>query len=94
MKTNRMADHTASKRKRAGKPGKTVGQALAQARAMSSTKGRLQAPPARTDDGLRLRGRLRALYHGSSPAAVRFRLTVLWIDFLIILLFIFLMSPV
>ena len=30
--------------------------------------------------GLRLRARLRALYHGSSPVAVRFRLAVLVID--------------
>ncbi|WP_332656762.1 potassium channel family protein [Brevundimonas sp.] len=34
--------------------------------------------------GLRLRARLRYLYHGSSPRAVRFRLAVIVIDFLII----------
>lgn len=39
-------------------------------------------------DGLRLRARLRALYHGGSPAAVRFRLTVLVIDFAIVAFFI------
>ncbi|MFA4893912.1 potassium channel family protein [Brevundimonas sp.] len=35
-------------------------------------------------DGLRLRARLRYLYHGSSPLAVRFRLAVIAIDFAII----------
>ena len=35
-------------------------------------------------EGLRLRARLRALYHGSSPVAVRFRLAVLIIDLIII----------
>ena len=35
-------------------------------------------------DGLRLRARLRYLYHGSQPPAVRFRLTVIVIDFAII----------
>lgn len=35
-------------------------------------------------DGLRLRARLRYLYHGFSPAAVRFRLTVIVIDLAII----------
>ena len=45
---------------------------------------------ARNDDdhGWRLRARLRALYHGSSPTAVKFRLAVLWIDFAIIAFFI------
>lgn len=37
---------------------------------------------------LRLRARLRALYHGSSPVAVRFRLAVLVIDLIIIGFFI------
>ena len=35
-------------------------------------------------EGLRLRARLRYLYHGSSPLAVRFRLAVITIDFAII----------
>ena len=35
-------------------------------------------------EGLRLRARLRYLYHGSQPPAVRFRLTVIVIDFAII----------
>lgn len=35
-------------------------------------------------DGLRLKARLRALYHGSSRTAVEFRITVLVIDLLII----------
>jgi voltage-gated potassium channel len=38
-------------------------------------------------DGLRLRARLRALYHGSSVTAVRFRLAVLIIDLIIIAFF-------
>ena len=38
--------------------------------------------------GLRLRARLRALYHGSSPVAVRFRLAVLIVDLAIVAFFI------
>jgi voltage-gated potassium channel len=38
-------------------------------------------------EGLRLRARLRYLYHGSSPLAVRFRLAVIVIDFAIIAFF-------
>jgi len=38
--------------------------------------------------GLRLRARLRKLYHGSSPVAVRFRIAVLAIDLAIIAFFI------
>ena len=38
-------------------------------------------------DGLRLRARLRYLYHGGQPAAVKFRLTVIVIDFAIIAFF-------
>lgn len=38
--------------------------------------------------GLRLRARLRALYHGTTPAAVRFRLWVLVVDLAIIAFFI------
>jgi voltage-gated potassium channel len=45
-----------------------------------------QPPP--NKDGLRLRARLRALYHGSSPVAVRFRLAVLAIDLLIVAFFV------
>ena len=41
------------------------------------------AEPPRAE-GLRLRARLRYLYHGSQPPAVRFRLTVIVIDFAII----------
>ena len=36
------------------------------------------------EDGLRLRARLRYLYHGSQPPAVKFRLTVIVIDIAII----------
>lgn len=39
-------------------------------------------------EGLRIRARLRALYHGSSPPAVRFRLAVIAIDFAIIAFFV------
>ena len=38
-------------------------------------------------EGLRLRARLRYLYHGSSPLAVRFRLAVIVVDFAIISFF-------
>lgn len=45
-------------------------------------------PPPPTDaapaEGLRLRARLRYLYHGSSPVAVRFRLAIIVIDLAII----------
>ena len=40
------------------------------------------------DKGLRLRARLRALYHGTSPTAVRFRYAVLIVDLAIIGFFI------
>lgn len=39
-------------------------------------------------EGFRIRARLRALYHGSSPTAVRFRLAVIAVDFVIIAFFI------
>ena len=35
-------------------------------------------------EGLRIRARMRYLYHGSSPAAVRFRLAIIVVDFAII----------
>lgn len=44
------------------------------------------------DDGLRLRARLRYLYHGSQPPAVKFRLMVIAVDFAIIAFF--LASPI
>ena len=44
------------------------------------------APPHRRN-GLRLRARVRALYHGDSPTAVRFRLAVIVVDFAIIAFF-------
>jgi hypothetical protein len=40
------------------------------------------------EQGLRLRARLRALYHGASPAAVRFRYGIIVIDLAIIAFFI------
>lgn len=58
-------------------------RSVAAARAAKRDKDRrhAQPPPA---EGLRLRARLRYLYHGSQPAAVRFRLGVIALDFLII----------
>lgn len=50
---------------------------------MNRTTPAPAADPPRAE-GLRLRARLRYLYHGSGPAAVRFRLTVIVIDFIII----------
>ncbi|WP_420470200.1 potassium channel family protein [Brevundimonas sp. FT23042] len=49
---------------------------------MSASQTDLPDPTPRRD--WRIRARMRALYHGSSPAAVRFRLTVIVIDFAII----------
>ena len=43
--------------------------------------------PEKPDGGLRLRARMRYLYHGGSPAAVRFRLAVIVVDFIIIAFF-------
>ncbi|MDP2764504.1 MAG: ion channel [Brevundimonas sp.] len=45
-------------------------------------------PVEEKNGGLRLRARLRALYHGSSVTAVRFRLAVLIIDLIIIAFFV------
>lgn len=56
---------------------------------MSRTTPASESEPAEErHSGLRLRARLRALYHGSSPTAVRFRLAVLIIDVIIIAFFI------
>ena len=57
---------------------------------MDAMKPPAKAPPPRTlkRHGLELRARLRYLYHGASPLAVRFRLTVVVIDFAIIAFFI------
>lgn len=52
-------------------------------RAPSAPKSAPRSVPAKAE-GLRLRARLRYLYHGSSPLAVRFRLAVIVIDFAII----------
>ena len=52
------------------------------AHGLGSTDPEAVMPPRR--DGLRLKARLRALYHGSSRTAVEFRITVLIIDLLII----------
>lgn len=53
-----------------------------------SRTGSEPKPAAEKPEGLRLRARLRALYHGSSPVAVRFRLAVLIIDLMIVAFFI------
>lgn len=53
-----------------------------------SRTGSEPQPAAEKPEGLRLRARLRALYHGSSPVAVRFRLAVLIIDLMIVAFFI------
>jgi voltage-gated potassium channel len=45
-------------------------------------------PSTEKEGGLRLRARLRYLYHGSQPPAARFRLAVIGIDFLLIAFFI------
>ncbi len=86
MKAVRGKARTVSTSKRASRPVKTVGEAVAEAHAEAGPREHTR--PTHRDDGLRLRARLRALYHGSSADAVKFRLTVLWIDFLIIVLFI------
>lgn len=59
--------------------------ALDAAHALHATEPRFgtESPPARKE-GLRLKARLRALYHGASHTAVKFRVTVLVIDLLII----------
>lgn len=50
---------------------------------MSRAKPAPETEPAK-GEGLRLRARLRYLYHGTSPLAVKFRLAVIVIDFAII----------
>ncbi|MEJ6789588.1 potassium channel family protein [Brevundimonas sp. BR2-1] len=52
-------------------------------RARAEPQPELKSEPPRAE-GLRLRARLRYLYHGSSPLAVRFRLGVIVVDFAII----------
>lgn len=86
MKAVRAPTRAARSKKAAATPLKTVGEVVAEGKAAVDPR----EPARRTSraDGLRLRARLRALYHGASPDAVKFRLTVLWIDFLIIALFI------
>jgi voltage-gated potassium channel len=48
----------------------------------------MTAPDPHAHGGLRIRPRLRALYHGSSRTAVRFRVAVLTIDIIIVAFFI------
>lgn len=47
-----------------------------------------QADREERDKGLRLRARLRALYHGDSPTAVRFRLGIIVLDLAIVAFFV------
>ena len=53
-------------------------------RSTISRKPSLSAAPPDKAEGLRLRARLRYLYHGSRPPAVRFRLAVIAVDIAII----------
>lgn len=63
---------------------KTAGQARRQAK-QARAKAQLERAEAEPrHDGLRLRARIRAMYQGDSPAAVKFRLAVILIDFLVI----------
>lgn len=74
---------TPKRRKAASRPAR----AHAGARALSAVDDAAVMPPRK--DGLRLKARLRALYHGSSRTSVEFRITVLVIDLLIIGFFMF-----
>ena len=57
------------------------------------TKDRMDDPRRVSgEDGLRLRARLRYLYHGSQPPAVRFRLAVIGVD--IVIIAVFLAAPI
>lgn len=74
---------TPKRRKSASRPAR----AHAGARALSAVDDKAVMPPRK--EGLRLKARLRALYHGSSRTSVEFRITVLIIDLLIIGFFMF-----
>ncbi len=74
---------TPKRRKAASRPAR----AHAGAEALSAVDDKAVMPPRK--DGLRLKARLRALYHGSSRTSVEFRITVLVIDLLIIGFFMF-----
>lgn len=63
---------------------RTAGQAKREAREAKSRARHLLAEAEPRHEGLRLRARIRAVYHGDSPAAVKFRLAVILIDFLVI----------
>lgn len=63
--------------------GQTVGWMGKSNRAQSTT-----APKAEREKGLRLRARLRALYHGDSPLAVKFRLGIILLDLIIVAFFV------
>lgn len=67
---------------------KTVGQAKQEQRLAEADAQRLRARNEPRHAGLRLRARIRAMYHGDSPAAVKFRLAIILIDFLVIGFFI------
>lgn len=65
-------------------PAKPVTVKAAKVRAREAA-AEMRAPP--RAEGLRLRARMRYLYHGSGPLAVRFRLAVIVIDLAIIAFF-------
>ena len=67
---------------------KTVGQAKQERRQAEAETQQLRASNVPRHGGLRLRARIRAMYHGDSPAAVKFRLAIILIDFLVIGFFI------
>lgn len=85
MKSAKSAKRVAPAKTQAARSRKPIGEIVAEGRVAPAAP---EARPADPEDGLRLRARLRALYHGSSQDAVKFRLTVLWVDFFIILLFV------
>lgn len=85
MTSGKAARRAASKTTAARRSPRTVGDLVEEAKSLPLTP---EARPTDPEDGLRLRARLRALYHGASTDAVKFRLTVLWVDFFIILLFV------
>lgn len=72
---------TASRQNKGSRGAKPV-PAAAVARTLGATDPDATMPPKR--DGLRLKARLRALYHGASHTAVKFRIIVLMIDLIIV----------
>ena len=73
---------SAKSKRKPPRPEPMTARAGARARVKASKAALPVMPPRK--EGLRLRARLRALYHGASPTAVQFRITVLIIDLIII----------